>query len=226
MVIYKITNIINNKIYIGQTNNFKQRKLQHINRSRYKHSPLYDDMRKYDIDNFKFEVIDKTDDNQQLNDLEQYYIKLYNSMESGYNIRAGGNVMHIKSHMLTHKASMNKQDVKERISKSLKQYRENNEFTVTHRQNLSKAMMGNHNFGDSDTRSIECWCIDDLGNKHQFPNYKEASKWWHNTYNPFHITYNYATYRRKIVDCINKGCCYFGREPNKIKVNNIQWFNK
>ena len=86
--IYKITNKINNKCYIGQTNNYK---------SRFKdHKGMYDNksgkilcraFKKYGIDNFKFEVIDY---GANYNELEIYYIKYYNSINHGYNISPGG----------------------------------------------------------------------------------------------------------------------------------------
>lgn len=86
--IYKITNLINNKIYVGQTNNFLRRKQQHINAAISNKGPnkyLYNSMRKYGIENFAFEVIEYVDN---YNEREQYWIKFYNSNVPafGYNI--------------------------------------------------------------------------------------------------------------------------------------------
>lgn len=226
MYIYKITNKITGKMYIGQTNNYKRRIQQHLNRAKNKHTELYNDIRKYGNDAFEFSIIDETNSDEELNKLEQYYINLYHTDVDGYNIKSGGNVMHVLEHKNHHKEVMRSDAVRKKISKSMKKYREEHEFTVEHRKHLSESMMGNHNFGTGDTRSIECYCIDENGKKHEFHNYKEAGLWWHRNYNPFGIKYNYATYRRKIVDCIHNGCCYFGRGNKQIKISNIKWYQQ
>ena len=225
MVIYKITNLINNKIYIGQTNNYNRRIKEHMNNSTKCDNPLYVDMMKYGKDNFEFKIIDETDNEQKLNDLEKYYIHKYNSNVDGYNIQSGGNVMHIPQYKEKHLRKMRSIAVRTQISKTLKEYRKKNLFSDLHRLHLSEAMKGNHNFGNGDTRSIECYCIDEFGVKHEFHNYKEAAEWWHKAFNPFNCVYNYSTYRRKIVDIMNTGKCSFGRGNNKIIVDNIKWYN-
>lgn len=64
--VYKITNLINNKCYIGQSQNIEQRWKRHIatafneNDNAYNY-PLYCDIRFYGIDNFAFEVIELCD---------------------------------------------------------------------------------------------------------------------------------------------------------------------
>ncbi|WP_286077744.1 GIY-YIG nuclease family protein [Thomasclavelia cocleata] len=93
--IYKITNKINSKCYIGQTSKFyKKRWNEHKNAAfnKFKISynyPLYKAFRKYGIDNFKFEVIEKCEI-QKLNEREIYWISYYNSYKEGYNQDLGG----------------------------------------------------------------------------------------------------------------------------------------
>ena len=95
MIIYKITNQINNKIYIGLTTcSLEYRWVRHIieskNINNTKH--LYKAMRKYGIENFTIEVIDKTNDFKKLGELERYYIRKFNSTNPkiGYNLTQGG----------------------------------------------------------------------------------------------------------------------------------------
>lgn len=95
MIIYKITNTINNKLYIGLTTcTLEYRWSRHItegrNLSNNKH--LYRSMRKYGEDNFKIEEIDRADNLKSLGELERYYISLYNTRDPniGYNLTAGG----------------------------------------------------------------------------------------------------------------------------------------
>lgn len=93
MLIYKITNLINNKVYIGLTTlMLSQRWKKHLQDCKNCSRPLYKAMRKYGLDNFKIEQIDTTDDFTKLGELERKYIKEYNStnQEFGYNITAGG----------------------------------------------------------------------------------------------------------------------------------------
>lgn len=96
MVIYKIENIKNGKVYIGQTIEFKERIYNHFNRVRSNISinPL---SLKYAIinessDNFRVDIIYKAKNLDELNKMEIYYIDLYDSTkkDSGYNLTKGG----------------------------------------------------------------------------------------------------------------------------------------
>jgi len=94
MIIYKITNLVNNKIYIGQTrNSLNSRWSCHIRDSKYASTGIDSAIRKYGKENFKVEVLDDTASSlEELNNLEIYYIKLYNSTNNkiGYNQTTGG----------------------------------------------------------------------------------------------------------------------------------------
>lgn len=89
--IYKFTNKINNKSYIGQSVNIEKRKKEHIqNINNYKiDSTLYQALRKYGIMNFSFEVLEECD-KQELNEKEKYWIQYYDSYNNGYNMTPGG----------------------------------------------------------------------------------------------------------------------------------------
>lgn len=98
--IYKYTNLINNKKYIGQTNNFERRIREHKSCSFNPKSVNYDDkihqaIRKYGYDNFKIEIIEVIDNvlNYEIvNEREQYWIKQEESLltQWGYNVLEGG----------------------------------------------------------------------------------------------------------------------------------------
>ena len=91
--IYKITNKITNKIYIGQTSRtLEQRFQEHCRASRndkYLHRSLYAAINKYGIDNFSIEEIEYCED-LMANEREKYWIKYYNSNNIGYNNSSGG----------------------------------------------------------------------------------------------------------------------------------------
>lgn len=92
--IYKVTNQINGKIYIGQSQNIANRWRKHktepfnSNSSSY-NSHFYQAIRKYGIDNFTFEVLEECS-KEELDKKERLYIAQYNSYEQGYNSTQGG----------------------------------------------------------------------------------------------------------------------------------------
>ena len=90
--IYKILNIQTNKIYIGQTNNFNRRKIEHFERLKYKmheNKPLQEDYIRYGLFNFKIEVIEEVEDEKAL-ERETYWINYYGGINSQnvYNIES------------------------------------------------------------------------------------------------------------------------------------------
>lgn len=88
--IYKITNKINNKCYIGQSTNIERRWAEHQNKyHKYPDRALYRAFNKYGLENFIFEIIEECEDTQ-LNDKEKYWIQYYNSYHNGYNLTLGG----------------------------------------------------------------------------------------------------------------------------------------
>lgn len=91
--IYKISNDINDKVYIGKTTfNIEKRWNEHCNDStkvRCKNKPLYQAFNKYGIAHFKIEAIEECDD-EKLNERESYWIEYYDSYCYGYNATLGG----------------------------------------------------------------------------------------------------------------------------------------
>lgn len=83
--IYKITNIINGKSYIGQTDNYKKRWNAHIRN--YGKSVIGFAIQKYGVDNFTFDVLDYTED---YNNIEIKLIKEFDTYRKGYNLTMGG----------------------------------------------------------------------------------------------------------------------------------------
>lgn len=97
--IYKYTNNINGKVYIGQSINLEQRKYAHKSSAFNEKVNDYDSqfhqaIRKYGIENFTYEVIAEISEEEyskaMLDDLEKYFIKYYDSYEKGYNATEGG----------------------------------------------------------------------------------------------------------------------------------------
>lgn len=92
--IYKITNKINQKSYIGQSICISHRWARHKQDAFNKEEkvyeyPLYRAIRKYGLDNFDFSIIEECKESE-LNEKEQYWIQYYDTYNTGYNLTLGG----------------------------------------------------------------------------------------------------------------------------------------
>lgn len=91
--IYKITNNVNGKVYIGQTiQTIKERFYQHCATKcsdSVLNMAIHRAIKKYGKSNFTMEVIEEVD-KDSLNDREKFWIEYYNSYNNGYNSTRGG----------------------------------------------------------------------------------------------------------------------------------------
>lgn len=118
--IYKITNIINNKCYIGQSCNIERRIKTHFwaafkeNLPSYNYQ-IYQAIRKYEKESFEWQILEtlKEIDKNKLNILEQKYILDYDSFKNGYNMTSGGDNSEQNYHSgeRNGKAKLTKQDI-------------------------------------------------------------------------------------------------------------------
>ena len=99
MVIYKITNLVNHKVYIGQTTNtFNQRYkgkgvgAERLIASTSANANLLNAIAKHGVNNFKVEIIEQCQTIDKLNEREAYYVEHYDSNNElkGYNKVGGG----------------------------------------------------------------------------------------------------------------------------------------
>lgn len=89
--IYKIENLVNGKVYIGQSKNVQKRIWEHryqLKKGIHDNIYLQNSFNKYGIENFDFSVIELCPV-EELNSKEMYYVSLYNSHDRlyGYNIQ-------------------------------------------------------------------------------------------------------------------------------------------
>lgn len=91
--IYKITNDINDKVYIGKTLSSIEKRFQEhkhdSTRGRMEKRPLYNAMNKYGCEHFQVELVEEAPI-EELSDREKYWIEYYGSFKNGYNATIGG----------------------------------------------------------------------------------------------------------------------------------------
>jgi group I intron endonuclease len=145
--IYKIVSPTK-KIYIGRTKNLKHRFLKYSRLLCEKQPKLYSSLKKYGFDHHTMEILSLTDDNNELNSLEIFYIKQYNTFNTkhGLNLTEGGSGMKKKHTDIT----------KQKISSGLKN---SEKFKSTiksdeYRKKLSNALKGHVGYGKGIKRDI------------------------------------------------------------------------
>ena len=138
MIIYKITNKTNGKIYIGQTTStLKKRWSQHKSDKKGCCRLLFAALNKYGENNFSVEILDYAENIEELNDKEEYYIEYLNTLTpNGYNLLTGG------------KNKTHSEESKRKMSES-RRGSNNPMFGKTHdkkaRKKISDAQKGNQN---------------------------------------------------------------------------------
>jgi group I intron endonuclease len=136
MIIYKITNTINGKFYIGQTTrNIKLRWYEHCHGSgcgiKLRHA-----INKYGKNAFIIEIVQNCSSLDELNKAEQTWIKDLNAIDSGYNLESGGKnkvpCLETRQKMSrSHKIAQNKPERLEQISKTMRSLWQNEEYKAS-----------------------------------------------------------------------------------------------
>jgi group I intron endonuclease len=90
--IYKATNKITGKSYIGFDSDWPKRQQRHQENAAYnRYGKFYDSIRKHGWESFEWSVIYQSKDKHHtLNVMEPYFIKEYDTFNEGYNMTEGG----------------------------------------------------------------------------------------------------------------------------------------
>lgn len=137
-VIYKLTNKISGKVYIGQTQ--KKDPMKRIKghfRKQKRPNVINKAAMSYGIDNFTIEILISCFDLEYLNEMEIFFIKYYDCrVPNGYNLEGGGhNHRDLHPQTLLKMSLIKKHKCKPTVKKGTKQSKE-------HRENLSKVRKG------------------------------------------------------------------------------------
>lgn len=164
MGIYKYTNKLNGKCYIGQSKNIALRFRSHLNATN-KPKTVFDfALKKYGIENFEFTILEKCG-KSELDVREKYYIGKYKSLvtENGYNVSKGGDA----SNYVCVSVLMIDRKTKE-VIKSFPSTLEANCETGIDASSISKVCLGKRRYAGG-----YYWCFADTYDKEQFKNYIE-----------------------------------------------------
>jgi len=159
--IYKITSPTG-KIYIGQSvdiiNRFRQYKLGHSKQQ----VKLFNSLKKYGVENHKFEIVEECD-RKYLNEKEIFYISKFNSFNSqnGLNLRSGGCQNSLISQETKRRMSESRKGNKNALGlihsdeskKKMSESKKGIKLTAEHIENMRKASLG-RKFSDETKRKI------------------------------------------------------------------------
>jgi group I intron endonuclease len=146
MYVYVIRNVVNGKVYVGQTHNVAARRSSHFYAARKGlKRPLYCAIRKYGIENFLFETLEECEE-AVIDAREQYWVSQLDSCnpEKGYNLTSGGKQYRIVSEATIQKirAARAKQVItdehRQRISEGLLRTSQTEEVKSSRREGQAK----------------------------------------------------------------------------------------
>lgn len=207
MLIYIITNDINNKVYIGQTAKQLNERIDGHRSSMIAgvDTHIYRAMRKYGWDKFHFTVLeDNVSSKEKLDELEKFYIQKYDSVNHGYNMTFGGdeNAMNSPCVKYKHDNIMRSDEVRHKISESMKaSYAKRGGPSADHRKHLSESkkriysstegeiikekfrnsfsFTPKHYAALNDSKNKAVYCVNEGGEVvASFNRVKDAAIWW------------------------------------------------
>jgi len=145
MIVYKIQNKVNNKIYIGQTTIELEKRIRgHLKKKGCR--AIHNALMKYGIENFDISIIATAKTLDELNNLEENYISEYKCISpNGYNLVAGGK--NRRASKETRKKMSEAQTDELKYRKSLSSLGENNPFFGKHHSKETKKKLSEINKG-------------------------------------------------------------------------------
>jgi len=138
-IVYKITNIITFKSYVGETiKSLEKRWKDHVNASKKQKALIHKAIHKYGSENFILEIIGSYNNREILNIMETFYIMVHKThvSENGYNLTWGGD-------------GVNGYKFSDEAKEKMSEKRRNRIFTIEHKKHLSESQKGekNHRWG-------------------------------------------------------------------------------
>lgn len=198
--VYIIRNNLNSLVYVGQTSkSIEERFRGHLQECRKGNSrDLYKAMRIIGLSNFYVELLCTVTTQEEADDMECYYISLYDSDGvGGYNMDKGGHegvFTKDSKRYNKHLETVQSQSHRKMMSNIMKDYKKAHPVTEEHRRHLSEANKGklcgpHHSFTEEQRqlarkvhqRKVTAYDVNGviLG---EFDSIKEATKWFYEEY--------------------------------------------
>lgn len=176
MFVYRIKNIVNGKVYIGQSVNAKRRWVDHkakLNRNQHPNEHLQSAWQFYNARSFEFDILEQCTSKEMTNQREVYYINEYKALdrEFGYNIRTGGDSFN------------HSQESKLKMSKSKLGFKHTDETKIKISKNNSRHMLGKTHTDESKMKIG----LAGTGRKKSPETIEKLKQIMHNSTNPAHM---------------------------------------
>ena len=203
--IYCITNLVNNKKYIGKTlDSIEKRYKQHWKdsvKTTNEKRPLYSAFKKYGKENFKIELVEKCD-YKVLSEHEIYWIKYYDTYNKGYNATLGGDG----------KILYNYEEIVEKFKEGLL-VKELTEYFECDKDTIKKALEMNNINPNSNALEKVSHKVQQLDKSNNlirtFSSYKEAARWLIDNNITSAKESSVSTNISRVVRGLRKTCCGF-----------------
>ena len=135
--ICKITNTITGDFYIGSSKNIKRRWAEHKYPSRWNdnpNNPMYQDMQKYGLDKFDFQVIAEVEAGK-LKEMEQQFIETLKPTYNNINAK-GWDIERYKKYNKEYNKEYNKSDKRKKYNKEYKKTNKYKEYKKEYNNQL------------------------------------------------------------------------------------------
>lgn len=146
--IYKITNLINNKSYIGKSDIDILSRLNDHKKGIKSNKHLQNSINKYGMSNFTFEILEQCS-KEDCSNRERYWIEYYDSYNNGYNQTTGGENQSgwnlSKEARIKIGNKLRGRTFSEETRKKMSISHRNKKLTKEHKLNISKSMLGKNN---------------------------------------------------------------------------------
>lgn len=142
--VYKITNTITGDFYIGSSKDIKLRLAAHKCQSTWKNHPnsqLYQDMKKYGVDKFVFEILAEAEP-EQLKELEQQFIETLKPTYNQMNAK-GLNIERQKKHRKEYEKTDKRKERKKEYEKTDKRKKYKKEYQKSEKGKESQRKASN-----------------------------------------------------------------------------------
>lgn len=158
-IIYRIRNIRDGKIYVGQTKNLAQRKAGHLYSARKGvNRHLYRAIRDEGESFFLFEVVEEVEYEIVANEREKYWISYYDSLNSehGYNLTSGGQGLFV--HREENKTKMSPwlgKQLPDEMRKKIAKSQIGKKLSVEHKRKITESQTGEKSYWSGRLHSEE-----------------------------------------------------------------------